>query len=79
MLENIWYELDNSQKITIAKYATVFVGGVAVGFAINKLLDSSFLDDIKEDSSKLVDEYLNYAKESDDKKELMIDDVKIEE
>lgn len=76
MIGNILYLLDDNQKKTIAKYATVFVGGVAVGFVMKQFLDSSVLDNVKKDDDGIVEDYLN-NKTDEDKEEFI--DIQIDE
>lgn len=75
MLEKIFSELDSDQKVALTKYAAVFAGGVAVGFAMNRVLESSALENIKYNAIKLADNYFNPKIEYVDEVEILDDEI----
>lgn len=72
-----------NNKIEIGKYALVFLGGVALGYGIKKIMDSSNFDDIKNNATSIINDYVTPTTEyidvdiDDEEKEVM--DVTVED
>jgi len=72
MIENLLSNVDTQKKIEIAKYATVFAGGIIVGFTIKKLYDSYDLGTIKDNLNEALTN-VSEPKESVDLDEIVED------
>lgn len=79
MIGSFFSEMGKNQKVSIAKYAAVFVGGLAVGFAISKAMDSPIMDDIKSSATAMFNDYANPQVEIEVVPEEHIDDEENEE
>lgn len=51
--------LDDKEKLEIGKYALIFLGGVAVGYGVKKVIDSPLMKNIKTNSAIMIKEYFD--------------------
>lgn len=79
MFDELLSNLDSDKKLEIAKYASVFAGGVLVGYSLKKVLDSYDMDVIKENAMNMVDDYINPKSKYPDFEKETIDDEDKEE
>lgn len=75
MLDELWSQLDDNQKKGIIKGAAIFMGGVVVGYAIKKSLESPAIDNIKHNFNDLVTDYFNHQIEYVDEVEVIDNDL----
>lgn len=51
--------LDDKEKLEIGKCALIFLGGVAVGYGVKKVIDSPLMKNIKTNTAVMVREYFD--------------------